>query len=177
MSSYLCYGIAKEVVAEKNSRWKDYTDEEIIQDFFRTVDRNIYDVSSDEKYVYFNLKDELLAKYGIDLIKEQYEKYIEIKEKKEIIQKLEDINLKDNKEKLKIINEAHEEYLDNFQDIGLDAYSFFELRLVADITEMIVYHCSWKSYLEVYDEFLKYNRNLLMNSTDNPLKTALTVAI
>ncbi len=36
---------------------------------------------------------------------------------------------------------------------------------------------TYKTFMEEYGEFLKYVRNLLNNSSDNPLRTALAISI
>lgn len=181
MGKYLDFGIAREIVASMESGYHTYTAKEIIDDFFKTVDRKLYDVLiiEDKKCVKFNLKDEMLLRYGIDLIKEQYEKYIKTKNNEEIIEKLEDLNTKTNEEKLDIINNKSFHYL---QDMKLgwysfDARAFFDLPIDAYITDFLSYHDSNKTFMEVYSEFLRYVRNLLIESTDNPLKTALAISI
>ena len=154
----------------------------IEKDFFRTVDRNLYDVAVDEEeeHVYFDLKNDMLAKYGIDLMKEQYEKYINPKNLDEVIQYYKNINSKKENERLEIINTENCPYLYKFElgwYGGFNAVSFFNLKVNASITEFVSYHSSYKNFMEEQGEFLKYTRNLLLNSTDNPLKTALTIAI
>ena len=181
MSKYLCFGIAKEVVAKMEDGWHQYSEEEIKKDFFKTVDKSLYDVSvnKEENMICFRLKDEMLAKYGIDLIKEQYEKYIKPENLEEALNYYNQINEKGQDEKIKLINEENCEWLYTFRLgwYGLDAKAFFDLEIDAYITELVSYHTSEKTYMEVYCEFLKYTRNLLINSTENPLKTALAVAI
>ncbi len=179
MSKYLDFGIAREVVASIEGR--DYTYKEVIEDFFKTVDKNLYDIETieDEKCVRFNLKDEMLLKYGINLIKEQYEKYIKPDDIGEITKVLDELNSKTTSEKMETLNDKSLYFL---QDIklgwqGFDAQAFFELPIEAYITDFLVYHDSSTTFMEEYSEFLKYTRNLLLNSTDNPLKTALTISI
>lgn len=180
MSKYLDFGIAREITASMRREYHTYTSKEIIDDFFKTVDRKLYDVSIiEEKYIIFNLKDEKLLKYGIDLIKEQYEKYIRTNNIEEILEGLNNLNNKTDEEKLRIINNESSYYL---QDIrmgwyGFDANAFFDLPIEAYITDFLTYHDSNKTFMEEYNEFLKYVRNLLIKSTDNPLKTALAVSI
>ena len=63
MSKYLCFGIAKQVIAKTTSKWEKFFEEEIKNDFFKTVDQDLYTVTVDDdgKYVYFDLKDDMLA--------------------------------------------------------------------------------------------------------------------
>lgn len=79
MSKYLSVGIAKEIIVEAND--EDMA-KRIVDDFFEKVDRNLYNVEldrSEEKqkiYIYFELKDDMLAEHAMDLMIEQNKKYI-----------------------------------------------------------------------------------------------------
>lgn len=182
MSKYLCVGLAKEIVVvvrdEKMAK-------EVELDFFKKFDKDIYDVKYDAKedesrsYVIFNLKEVLMAKYAMDLMIEQHEKYIKSKFSEKAIKYFKNIKSKSEKEVINLINTENESELYTFR-IGwceFDISFLFDMRVDAYITEFTTFHCSQKKYMEEYSEFFRYMRNILVNSTDNPLRTALAVSL
>ena len=182
MSKYLCVGLAKEIVAvvrdEKMAK-------EVELDFFKKFDKDIYDVRYDAKaderrlYVFFNLKEDLMAKYAMDLMIEQHEKFIKSKFSEGAIKYYKDIKSKSKEEIIHLINTENKEELFTFR-IGRYIFNIsflFDVRVKAYITEFTTFHCSQKTYMEEYSEFFKYMRNILLNSTDNPLRTALVVSL
>ena len=182
MSKYLCVGIAKEVVAEV--RDKEMV-KKIKRDFFNKVEKNLYNVKSsaskdsDKIYITFKLKDEILTEYGIDLIIEQYQKYIKSSDSDKAIKYYKNVKSKSKEEILNLIYNENSPYLYTFTfgKYGFDIGYLFEERVDAYITEFVTFHCSEKTYMEEYYDFFNYIRNILINSTDNPLRTALAISL
>lgn len=182
MSKYLCVGLAKEiVVAVRNEEMA----KEVETDFFKTVDKNLYNVkynsNEDEltSYVMFSLKDDMLAEYAMDLMIEQHQKYIKSMYSAKAIEYYKKIKSKDKKEIIRLINTENSADLFTFNLgwFGFTAGCFFEKPVKAYITEFTTFHCSEKTYMEEYNDFFRYMRNVLVNSTDNPLRTALAVSL
>ena len=182
MSKYLCVGIAKEVIAEA----KDENMAKIIEkEFFKKFERNLYNVelSTSEKskklYVVFRLKDDILAEHAMDLMIEQNEKYMKSEHSKEAIEYYKNIKRKTKEEILKLIDTENNLYLYNFKIgwYGFDIGYIFTETVSAYITEFVTFHCSQKTFMEEYYEFFNYIRNILINSTDNPLRTAIAISL
>lgn len=182
MSKYLSVGIAKEIIVEAND--EDMV-KRIVDDFFEKVDRNLYNVEldrSEEKqkiYIYFELKDDMLAEHAMDLMIEQNKKYIKSKQSDKAIEYYKKIKSKSKEEVLELINNENNSYLYKFTLgwYGFDIAYLFKERVDAYITEFVTFHTSEKSFMEEYYTFFNYMRNLLINSTDNPLRTALAVSL
>lgn len=182
MSKYLCVGIAREIIVETND--EDMA-KRVVEDFFEKVDRNLYDVelARSEKSqiidVYFELKDDMLAKHAMDLMIEQNQKYIKSKESDKAIEYYKNIKSKSKEEILELINTENNPYLYKFTLgwYGFDIAYLFKERVSAYITEFVTFHTSEKTFMEEYYTFFNYMRSLLINSTDNPLRTALAVSL
>ena len=182
MSKYLCVGLAKEIVVQVRD---EKMAKKIEGEFFNKVDKEIYEVkyeiteNNGKSYIFFNLKEELLAKYAMDLMIEQHEKYIKSKYSAEAIEYYKNIKEKSEKEILELIDTENNEYMHTFRLgwFGFDISFLFETRVDAYITEFTTFHCSFKTFMEEYYTYFKYMRNLLINSTDNPLRTALVVSL
>ncbi len=181
MSKYLCVGLAKKIAVA-------VIDKEMAKEvelyFFKKVDRNLYNVEyvpTEKKtaFIFFKLKDEMLAKYAMDLMIEQHEKYIKSKYSEEAIEYFKNIKNKDEKEIINLINTENNPYMYTFRLgwFGFDISYLFEKSVDAYITEFTTFHCSEKTFMEVYNDFFRYMRNLLINSTDNPLRTALAISL
>ncbi len=182
MSKYLCVGLAKEIEVQVRD---EKMAKKIEEDFFSKVDKEIYEVkyeitkNDSSSYIVFNLKDELLAKYAMDLMIEQHEKYIKSRYSADAIEYYKGIKEKSEKEILELINTENNEYINTFRLgwLGFDISFLFESRVDAYITEFTTFHCSFKTFMEEYYTYFKYVRNLLINSTENPLRTALAVSL
>mgnify|MGYP007101880757 CR=1 FL=1 len=182
MGKYLCVGLAKQIIARAED---EKMAEELTKDFFSKVERNLYEVEyeinkrDDTRYLIFNLKDDMIYNHAMDLIIEQHEKYIKSPSSEEAIQRFKEIKDKNKKEFMSIINTINEPYMSNFKLgwFGFDIAFLFEKRVDAYITEFLEFHCSEKTYMEEYYSFFRYMRNILINSTKNPLRTALAVSL
>ena len=182
MSKYLCVGLAKEIVVAVSDKEMA---KEVELDFFKKVDRNLYNVKykitegDRDSYVIFNLKDEMMAKYAMDLMIEQHEKYINSEYSEEAIEYFKNIKNKDEKEIINLINTENNQNMYTFRLgwFGFDISYLFEKSVYAYITEFTTFHCLEKTFMEEYSDFFRYIRNLLINSTDNPLRTALAVSL
>ncbi|MBR3002547.1 MAG: hypothetical protein IKF38_03155 [Clostridia bacterium] len=182
MSKYLCVGIAKKIIAEVDNKEMA---EEIEEEFFEKVDKNLYDVefSSTENSrkvdVIFKLKDDMLAEHAMDLMIEQNQKYIKYKYSDEAIKYYQNIKSKSKEEILNLIDTENNPYLYTFRLgwYGFDIGYIFKKHVHAYIMEFVTFHTSEKTFMEEYYEFFNYVRNLLINSTDNPLRTALAVSL
>lgn len=182
MSKYLSVGIAKEIIVEAED--EDMA-KRIIKDFFEKVDRNIFDVElvkskkSEIIDVYFELKNDMLVEHAMDLMIEQNQKYIKSKRSDEAIEYYKKIKGKNKEQILELINTENNPYLYKFSLgwYGFDIAYLFNERVEAYITEFVTFHTSEKTFMEEYYTFFNYMRNLLINSTDNPLKTALAVSL
>ena len=182
MSKYLCVGLAKEIMVKAED--EDMA-KKLEKDFFSKVDRNLYDVelTSFENYNYlylvFRLKDDMLVKYAMDLMIEQNQKYIKSRDSKEAIKYYKKLKNKSNEEFIELINTENNRFLYNFRLgwYGFDISYIFENRVDAYITEFLEFHCSEKTFMEEYSTFFNYMRNLLINSTANPLRTAIAIAL
>ena len=182
MSKYLSVGIAKEIIVEVSN---EVMANKIKDEFFKKVDKNLYDVEFVNAEgarminVRFVLKDDMLAEHAMDLMIEQNQKYIKSKHSDEAIEYYKNIKRKSKEEILELINTENNPYLYKFT---LGWYSFdigylFEERVNAFITEFVTFHTSEKTFMEEYYTFFNYMRNLLINSTDNPLRTTLVVSL
>lgn len=182
MSKYLCVGLAKQIIVEVED---EKMAKEVELDFFEKVEKNLYNIEyeTSEKrnalYIIFSLKDDLIVNYAIDLMIEQHEKYIKSEYSKEAIEYFKNIKNKEKKEILDLINTENSPYMYNFKLgwFGFDASYLFKENVDAYITEFLEFHCSEKTFMEDYITFLRYMRNVLVNSTDNPLRTALAVSL
>lgn len=182
MSKYLCVGLAREIVVAVRD---EEMAKEVELDFFKKVDRDLYNVQyepiDEEKisYLFFNLKDEMMAKYAMDLMIEQHEKYIKSRYSEKAIEYFKNIKSKDEKEIINLINTENNPNIYTFRLgwLGFDISYLFEKRVGAYITEFTTFHCLEKTFMEEYSDFFRYMRNLLVNSTDNPLRTALAVSL
>ncbi|MBP3502814.1 MAG: hypothetical protein J6K42_05005 [Clostridia bacterium] len=182
MSKYLCVGLAKQITVEVKD---EKMAKKVELDFFEKVERSLYNVQYETEknknvlYIIFNLKDDMIAKYAMDLFIEQHEKYIKSYYSNDAIEYYKNIKNKDKKEILNLINTENNPYIYNFRLgwFGFDASYLFKESVYAYITEFLTFHCSEKTYMEVYSTFFRYMRNVLVNSTDNPLKTALAVSL
>ena len=182
MSKYLCVGLAKEIVVQVRD---EKMAKEIEAEFFNKVDKEIYEVkyeipeNDSRAYVVFNLKEDLMAKYAMDLMIEQHEKYIKSEDSAEAIEYYKHIKEKSEKEILELINTENNEHMYTFRLgwFGFDISFLFETSVDAYITEFTTFHCSFKTFMEEYYTYFKYMRNLLINSTENPLRTALAVSL
>lgn len=182
MSKYLCVGLAKEIMVSIKD--EDMA-KRIEEDFFSKVEKNLYNVeitsfkNSSSQYLVFKLKDDMLFKYAMDLMIEQHQKYLKSRHSKEAIKYYQNLKSKNKEEFIELINNENNRYLYNF-DLGWYGFDFsyiFEERVSAYITEFLEFHCSEKTYMEEYYTFFNYIRNLLLNSTENPLKTALAISL
>ncbi len=182
MSKYLCVGLAKEIlVVVRDAKMA----KEVELDFFKKVDRNLYNVQyrtiewDENAYIIFKLKDEMLAKYAMDLMIEQHEKYIKSEYSEKAIEYFKNIKSKDEKEIINIINTENNHNMCTFRLgwFGFDINYLFEKRVESYVTEFLTFHCSQETFMEEYYDFFRYMRNLLINSTDNPLRTALAVSL
>lgn len=182
MSKYLSVGIAKEIIVEVSN---EEMANKIKDEFFEKVDKDLYTVEffSAEKSrkidVYFELKDDILAEHAMDLMIEQNQKYIKSDDSDEAIEYYKNIKSKSKEEILELINTENNPYLYKFTLgwYGFDIGYLFKERVDAYITEFITFHTSEKTFMEEYYTFFNYMRNLLINSTDNPLRTALAVSL
>lgn len=182
MGKYLCVGLAKEITV---AVWNEKMAKEVEFDFFEKFDHNIYDAkyetTEDESrsYVIFKLKEDLLAEYAMDLMIEQHEKYIKSVFSAEAIEYYRNIKSKSKKEIINLINTENKQELYTFRMgwFGFDISYLFDMSVNAYITEFTTFHCSQKTYMEEYSDFFRYMRNILINSTDSPLRTALVVSL
>ncbi len=180
MSKNLCVGLAKKIVVT-------VIDKEMAKEvelyFFKKVDKNLYNVgyvpAENPGFVTFKLKDEMLAKYAMDLMIEQHERYLKSRYSEEAIEYYKNIKSKDEKEIINIINTENNDYMYTFRTglSGFDISYLFENRVEAHISEFLTFHCSQETFMEEYREFFKYMRNLLIYSTYNPLRTALAISL
>lgn len=182
MSKYLCVGIAKEIMVEvKNEEMAKRVEE----DFYEKVEKNLFEAElitserTNKLYLIFKLNDDILAEHAMDLMIEQNQKYIKSKYSNEAIEYYKNIKCKSKEEILELIDTENNPYLFN---IALGWYGFdigylFKEDVSAYITEFVTFHCSEKTFMEEYYIFFNYMRNLLINSTDNPLRTALAVSL
>jgi hypothetical protein len=182
MSKYLCVGLAKQIVVKVRD---EKIAKEVELDFFNQFDKSIYNVeyetnkNGQDLYIVFNLKDDMIVKYAMDLMIEQHEKYIKASYSSEAIEYYKDIKKKDKKEIIELINTEYSLYMYNFKIgwFGFDVRYLFTKDVDAYITEFLTFHCSEKTFMEEYNIFFKYMRNVLINSTDNPLRTAIVVSL
>lgn len=181
MGRYLYFGIAKQVVL--NYKWPEgkYSAQDIIDLFFSKVDKKIFDTEIDEKngLVYFNLKEDLLLKHGIDLIKEQFEKYIELDNYNDFIEYFEYLKEQPDEEILKVLESGHEECFRilEFEKLYSNTDLFLGRGICGYVTKLVSYFYAEKPLFAIYGSLAHYTKNLLVNSTDNPLKTALTIVL
>lgn len=182
MSKYLCVGIAKEIMVEVKD---EEMAKRIEEDFYEKVEKNLFDAElilserTNKLYLIFKLNDDILAEHAMDLMIEQNQKYIKSEYSDEAIEYYKNIKCKSKEEILELINTENNPYLYNFALgwYGFDFAYLFKENVNAYITEFITFHCSEKTFMEEYYEFFNYMRNLLINSTDNPLRTALAVSL
>ena len=180
MSGNLCVGLAKKIAVTIIDKEMG---KEVELYFFKKVDKNLYNVgyvpSEKPGFVTFELKDEMLAKYAMDLMIEQHERYLKSRYSEEAIEYYKNIKSKDEKEIINIINTENNDYMYTFRTglSGFDISYLFGNRVEAHITEFLTFHCSQKTFMEENMEFFKYMRNLLIYSTYNPLRTALAIAL
>ncbi len=182
MSKYLCVGLAKEIMVSVED--EDMA-KRIEKYFFSIVEKDLYDVeltsfeNSNKLNLIFKLKDGMLFKHAMDLMIEQNQKYIKSRHSKEAIKYYQNLKSKSKEEFINLINTENNKFLYNFKLgwYGFDISYIFEEKVDAYITEFLEFHCSEKTFMEEYSTFFNYMRNLLINSTNNPLRTALAVSL
>ena len=176
MGQYLSVGIAKEIFVYKSDGWTYYTKDEIEEKLSKVLNLDLYDISENEKYVFLNLKQKVFSENIYNLLENEYEQ-MKIPEDvytyaEEVLQRLKNTTLFD------------EVFENNF------GTPFFELLLTSDISyvmgrddylRMEAYIISifseGKVLFECYNEMVRYLRNKIISTIDNPLKDAIFVSI
>ena len=174
MGTFLGCGIAKTIIVKKER----YTREEILEKIKKTIDLNIYNNPlENEKYLLLEMKREFMEKYAIKFIEEQLEIAVENtseKEDKSLIKELKD------KKYDELMEIAEQKQYEKFQLIEGCIYSndisyiANKLTIFADI---IVYMIDGKILMECYADMFRYLRNLILKTSNNPIKTSAVISI
>ena len=171
MGRYLSCGIAERILVDKER----YSKDEILDKIKDSIDINIYDTDESEEYVELKLKKDILEKYAIKFIEEQL-KIAKINNSK--IERLKELENKKYEELMEI---AHEKRYINFE--FLEGYIGFSndisyladgLTITADIIDFLN---DGKIIIECYYNLFRYFRNQVIQNSSNPIRTAMVVSL
>lgn len=175
MGTYLCCGIAKRITVEKERKTK----EEILERLKESIDLDIYEEPiENERFLMLEIKKEILENYAIDFIEEQL-KIGKQNTTDDRYNRMEIWDLKGKKyEELIDIAKNHEciqfELIEGCIFANDISYIAKGLRIYADV---IIYSSDGKIIMECYNEIFRYFRNLIIKSSNSPIKTAVVVSI
>lgn len=174
MGTYLSCGIATRLTVDKNN----YRKEEILEELKGTIDLNIYKIREDENKMYLDIKEEVFEKYAIDFIEEQLEF---MKDNDEyIIESLNKIQKIKSKKYDELVEIAKEKSIENFQfeqgfwicnDVS---YLSKKVSIYADV---VLYIFDGRAIMESYAGIFRYLRKTIIESSTNPIRTAVVITI
>ncbi len=183
MGQYINVGVATDIYITKGYK-EELTVDQIKNIISKEMNIDIYNFEDEGNLFHLTLKPELFSKNILKLLEDEYKFIGYEKDKKEVNDVLEQIK---NIPEDEILGELKEKNIDSWccqflegyymSDIGYileHSYRIYGLHAYAD---MVVYFYSGKVILEEYYYFLKYTRNKIIASMDNPLKDAIFVSI
>lgn len=176
MGRYLNCGIAKTIKIGKDR----YSREEILNKLSKSIDLNIYDaIEEREKYFALELKKDIIEKYAVKFIEEQLK--IAEQDINEVYGDKVSLKELENKKYDELMEIADEKECYNFQLLnGLFGFSN-DISYIADgLTigaDIIAFLFDGKIIMECYNDVFRYFRNLVIKTSDNPIKTAMVVTI
>ena len=178
MGQYLACGIATEIRVEKN--WKSATNEKILEEMGKKINLEIYDIYTDDKIICLNIKEDLFEKYAVSFIEEQLEIIKETLTHDFEIEGLQDLKKLKGKTYNELIEVSNEKSCFFFQMLEGNRYCNPVGYLAEGETvyaDVITYISEGKIYMECFNGMFDYIRRLIINSSTNPIKTAVVVTI
>ena len=182
MGSYLSVGIAKKIFIKKR-RGKFETEsskENALKEISNEIDLDIYKISIFDDYIILDIKEEILEKNLVNLLKMQFNNFrTDAYEREELSTQ---INKIENKKFSEIIEISKEKSCLNFQmcengyccnDISYISNSG-NIDISADFISMIF---DGKIIMECYYNLFYYLRKSIIEKMDNPLKTSIFITI
>lgn len=176
MGQYIGFGIATKITVKKaNSRtWHLSTKDELLEKLKKNIDLKIFDVTEDDDYLFLEIKHELFEKNIVQFISEQLHK-IDEKNYHDDLEELKELNGKSYEELLRKVHKGYFQFLEGNKFTNDVSY------LINDgsdcYADIIMYFCEGKAILECYSDLFTYIRNLIIKSSDNPLKEAAIVTM
>lgn len=190
MSKYMTLGIAKEVVVRLCAETYVLKHRDVWKEFFSDKNNDFYTakIPQNGQFIVFTLKDEILEKYGMKLIKEYYKEFLNGGTNE--IKKLQELSKLGEEERRKAQNEMYKYYRVGINEIT--AETLFERKMKVSITEFISFHTfenidekqrafhkirlivEKDGYINEIDRE-KYYKKILERSSENPLSKALVL--
>ena len=178
MKEYLSCGIAKRIIIRSQN--EDESKDEILVRIGRNIDLNLYDRIDNEEYIILNIKKEIFQKNVYELVNEQINKIVMCEfDKAYTLYQLEELK-----------NVKYDELIHISKLRGIKAFyfkrgdeksndiSYLDLERKCKIyCDLIQISQTGETFFECYQGMFTYFRNCIINSSENPLKTALVIAL
>lgn len=175
MGRYLCCGIAKNMIIRKGG----HQTEKILEELGKTIDLSIYEEPIDHMgYMFLGMKKEIMEKNIVKFIEEQ----LDIAMRNTKYEESEKTFLKELKDKKydELMEIAETKKYERFQLIEGSEYRNDISYISDDLTiyaGIVIYLIEGKVFFECYYELFRYLRNLIVNNSSNPIRTAAVVSI
>lgn len=173
MGTYLSCGLAHQITIK--SRYAEDSDK-ILKRIGQNIDLNLYDKYEMENCILLEIKEDVFEKYAVDFIIEQ-SKYFRRDNNSNIENELKQLK---NLKYFELIEKAEGESIFNFQlakgGCFCNNISYLDPNGNCDIfCDLISYIFEGKVFLECYNSIFTYLRNCIINSSKNPIRTAVMV--
>ena len=178
MGQYLACGIATQIRVERN--WGSDKIEKILEKMRKKINLDIYDIYIDDDIICMNIKKDLFEKYVVSFIEGQLEIIKDSLTYDYEIEGLKDLKKLKGKSYDELIEISNEKNCFFFQMLKGNRFCNNVGYLASSATayaDVITYISDGKIYMECYYQMFDYIRNLIMNSSSNPIKSAVVVTI
>lgn len=178
MGQYLACGIATQIKVKRD--WRSDRTEKILENIGKKINLDIYDVYTDDDLICLDIKKNLFEKYAVPFIEEQLEIIKDGLTCDYEIEGLKDLKKLKGKSYDELIEISNEKNCFFFQMLKGNRFCNNVGYLASSATayaDVITYISDGKIYMECYYQMFDYIRNLIMNSSTNPIKSAAVVTI
>lgn len=174
----IAIGVGTTITLEKSRRFgEDYTIETAKSEVEKILNLDLYNITEDDTYVYFKIKEEIFKNNLYNLLENEYQELYP----GEQIENLSEVKNKTPEELIQDLDDGTITSYDfHFCEAGYcsNDISFLIPNSKADLyIDMIAFYLTDKVLMESYATFFKYVRSKIISSTDNPLKDDVFVTI
>lgn len=178
MREYLSCGIAKRIIIR--SKNEDESKNTILERIGRNIDLNLYDRIDNEEYIILNIKKEIFQKNVYKLVNEQVNKILMHEFDKEYTQyQLKDLEDMKYDELIQVSKRGgiNAFYFKRGDEISNDI-SYLDLEGKCKVyCDLIQFAQTGETIFECCKGMFTYFRNGIINSSENPLKTAIVITL
>lgn len=178
MGQCIAIGVGTTIFLKKSRRFgEDYTIETAKSVVKEILNLDLYNITEDDKFVHFKIKEEIFKNNLYDLLEGEYRELYPGQE-------IENLSKVKNKTPEELIQDLDNGTIRSYDfhfcewGYGSNYLSFLLQNSEADLyIDMIAFYLTDKVIMESCGTFFKYIKSKIISSTDNPLKDDIFITI